>query len=129
MDIQKTNNDIADPDFRRMLAERIRALADPTRIHLLHCLMQQEQCVRDLALSVEKSQATVSKHLAILYRHGFVMQRKDGVQTFYRVEGEGLQFFCEFMCSSLKEHLNKLAGYGHAQLTAPYLAPADDSII
>lgn len=116
MDKESAALQIANPEFRRMLAERIRALADPTRIHLLHCLMQQEFCVRELAETVEKSQATVSKHLAILFRHGFVGQRKEGVQTFYHVEGEGLQFFCQYMCSSLKEHLDKMASYGGNKL-------------
>ncbi|MBI1388133.1 MAG: metalloregulator ArsR/SmtB family transcription factor [bacterium] len=110
--METTSTEIANPEFRRLLADRIRALADPTRIHLLHCLMQEECCVRELAAQVGKSQATVSKHLAILFRHGYVAQRKDGVQTFYRVEGEGLNFFCQYMCGSLKEHLKKMAVYG-----------------
>ncbi len=102
---------IANPEFRQMLAERIRALADPTRIHLLHFLMQKEYCVHELAQLVEKSQATVSKHLAILTRHGFITKQKHGVQTFYRVENESLKFFCQYMCDSMKEHIQHIVSF------------------
>lgn len=104
--------DISNPEFRRMLAERIKALGDPTRIMLLHLLMRGEQCVHELAESVEKSQATVSKHLAILHRHGYISQRKAGVQTFYKVDSEGFKHFCEFMCNSMKNHFKHIATMG-----------------
>ncbi len=108
---------ISNPEFRQLLAERIRALADPTRIHLLHYLMQGEHCVHELAERVKKSQATVSKHLAILYRHGFISKRKNGVQTFYRCDNEGLQFFCKYMCNSMKEHLQQIADIGQSSFS------------
>jgi DNA-binding transcriptional ArsR family regulator len=104
--------EIANPEFRRMLAERIKALGDPTRILLLHILMEGERCVQELAQSVDKSQATVSKHLAILHRHGYISQRKSGVQTFYKADCDGLQQFCEFMCNSMKEHIQHIAVMG-----------------
>ncbi|GEM_PF-3600686 len=112
-----TLHQISNPEFRQLLAERIRALADPTRIHLLHYLMQQEFCVYELAERVQKSQATVSKHLAILYRHGYISKRKDGVQTFYYANNEGLQFFCKYMCNSMQEHLQQIADIGQTSVS------------
>jgi len=108
-------DELTNPEFREMLAERIRALGDTTRILLLHELMGGEKCVRELAEIVGKSQATVSKHLAILYRHGFLQHRREGVQTFYKVGNSGMQTFCELMCESLKKHLSNMARVGAAE--------------
>lgn len=107
-------DDINDAEFRQLLAERIRALGDPTRIHLMHTLMTRgELCVHELAAIAGKSQATVSKHLSILHHHGFIRQRKEGVQTYYFCDEMGnLKTFCEFMCRSLKEHLGKMSRFG-----------------
>lgn len=103
------HDELANQEFREMLAERIRALGDPTRILLLHELMKGEKCVHELADIVGKSQATVSKHLAILHRHGFLQHRREGVQTFYRIGNSSMQTFCELMCESLKKHLSNMA--------------------
>ncbi len=105
---QDSYPELTNPEFREMLAERIRALGEATRIQLLHHLMEKECSVNELTKVVGKSQATVSKHLSILHRHGFIQQRKVGVQTFYSVAHEGLQDFCEFMCKSMKEHLQHI---------------------
>lgn len=104
--------DVKDPEFRRMLAERMRGLADPTRIHLLHLLMDGDKCVHELAELVERSQATVSKHLSILSRSGFIQPEKRGVQTFYRIKNEGLKTICQMMCASLRDHLHEMASVG-----------------
>jgi ArsR family transcriptional regulator len=104
--------DITNEEFRRMLAERIAVLANPTRIHLIHFLMQEELSVHELAERVHKSQATVSNHLTNLYRHGYVSQRKEGVKTYYTASDDGLREFCAYMCNALKEHLNHMADVG-----------------
>lgn len=100
--------ELSNPEFREMLAERIRALGEATRIHLLQYIMEKERSVNELVQLVDKSQATVSKHLSILHRHGYIKQRKHGVQTLYSSDSEGLSVFCQFMCTSLKEHLKHL---------------------
>ncbi len=105
-------NFIQNEEFRQMLAERIKALGDPTRIHLLHLLMEKERNVHHLAELVNKSQATVSKHLSILYRNNFLKQRKEGVQTFYSIRDANLKHFCQFLCDSLKAQLNHLSNVG-----------------
>ncbi len=103
---------IQDPEFRRMLAERMRGLADPTRIHLLHLLMEGEKCVHELATLVERSQATVSKHLAILTRCGFIRPAKKGVQTFFTIKNDELKTICHLMCNALRDQLNEMASAG-----------------
>jgi ArsR family transcriptional regulator len=62
------------------------ALADRTRLRLLHLLGPGERCVCDLVDGVEAPQPTVSRHLAALRRAGLVRARRDGLWMHYRIE-------------------------------------------
>lgn len=53
-----------------LIAERFRAIGEPTRIRMLDHLRQGEASVQDLALALGSSQQNVSKHLALLQRAG-----------------------------------------------------------
>jgi len=60
-----------------------RALADPTRLRILHLLLGGELCVGDLVALLRQPQPTASRHLAYLRRVGLVRVRKDGLWSFY----------------------------------------------
>jgi len=60
-----------------------RALADPTRLRLLHLLSQQELSVAELTRILATGQSTVSQHLAQLREAGLIVDRKDGTRSFY----------------------------------------------
>ena len=49
------------PERFTRIARRLKAMADPTRLHLLHLLADGELCVGDLAARVGGTQANVSK--------------------------------------------------------------------
>jgi ArsR family transcriptional regulator len=60
-----------------------RAVADPTRLRLLHVLLEGELCVGDLVTLMRTPQPTASRHLAYLRRAGLVSVRKNGLWSFY----------------------------------------------
>ena len=60
-----------------------RALADGTRVRILHLLLTGELCVGDLVTILEQPQPTASRHLAYLRRAGLVRVRKEGLWAFY----------------------------------------------
>ncbi|QFU91806.1 metalloregulator ArsR/SmtB family transcription factor [Amycolatopsis sp. YIM 10] len=67
-------------------AERLRALADPTRLRVAHALHAgTELCVCDLAWIVGSSQGLVSHHLRQLRSAGLVTSRRDGKLVMYRL--------------------------------------------
>lgn len=100
---------ISNEEFRQMLAERIKALGDPTRIYMLYFLMQKERSVNELAELTQKSQATISKHLSILHQQGYLNRRREGMQTIYSTRGDELKTICQHLCSSLCSHLDKMS--------------------
>jgi DNA-binding transcriptional ArsR family regulator len=65
-------------DLVELIAERFRALAEPTRIRLLDRLRDGEVSVLELSDLVGTTQQNVSKHLVLLQRAGIVARRKEG---------------------------------------------------
>ena len=77
---------------RRLLPIHFRALASPTRLHILERLAEQgEMSVKELAASLRMSQPRVSWHLAMLRRGGAVRTRKDGRQVHCSLDLEGIR--------------------------------------
>jgi ArsR family transcriptional regulator, lead/cadmium/zinc/bismuth-responsive transcriptional repressor len=67
-----------------LVRDRLRALADPTRLALAAALAEADElCVCDLAWIVERSQALVSHHLRTLRAAGLVESRRDGKMVLY----------------------------------------------
>ena len=72
------------------LAERAKALGDPTRLVLATALADGgELCVCDLAWVVERSENLVSHHLRVLRGAGLVTSRRDGKMVMYTVTESG----------------------------------------
>ncbi|HUJ25125.1 MAG TPA: metalloregulator ArsR/SmtB family transcription factor [Myxococcales bacterium] len=70
---------------RPAVAPVFRALADPTRVRILHLLRDGPLCVGDLVSVLALSQPKVSRHLAYLRRTGLVEDEKRGLWCFYRL--------------------------------------------
>src|SRR5262245_28122716 len=71
-------------------SKALKALADPTRLRILHLLTQTELTVAELTKILATGQSTVSQHLAQLRDAGLLVDRKDGTRSFYsRTHGEG----------------------------------------
>jgi ArsR family transcriptional regulator len=70
---------------RIAVAAVFRALADPTRVRILHLLRDGSLCVGDLVSVLALSQPKVSRHLAYLRRSGLVEDEKRGLWCFYRL--------------------------------------------
>ena len=70
---------------RQVLAKFFRALGDPTRLVLLEFLVRDEHTVGECVQAAGLSQGRVSAHLGCLADCGYVVARRDGRHTFYRV--------------------------------------------
>ena len=71
---------------RIAFAERLKALADPTRIGIVNCLARSpEACVCNLTEAFGLSQPTISHHLRILREAGVVDVERRGTWAYYRL--------------------------------------------
>lgn len=95
-------------DVVELIAERFRALSEPTRIKLLDRLREGEATVLELTELVGSTQQNVSKHLGVLQRSGIVARRKQGNYAYYRIVDEGVFGLCEAVCGSLQLRVESL---------------------
>ena len=72
------------------MAERAKALGDPTRLTLAAALAETDElCVCDLSWVAERAENLVSHHLRALRSAGLVVSRRDGKMVMYSLTPEG----------------------------------------
>lgn len=81
--LKKITSEIPSDDILIQNADTIKALADPTRLKILQLLKYGELCVCEIIIAMEKPQPTISHHLNILKKAGFLKWRKEGVWVHY----------------------------------------------
>lgn len=90
------------------LADRFKALAEPSRLAILAALRSGELNVNELVAETALGQANVSKHLNVLHRYGFVDRRKDGLNVYYRLADKDVFRICDIMCGKLEAEVGRL---------------------
>jgi ArsR family transcriptional regulator, arsenate/arsenite/antimonite-responsive transcriptional repressor len=76
------------------LADRLHAVADPTRLRLLAVLQtmpHQQGCVTEITTATHLPQPTVSRHLQILHRAALVTRTRHGSRVYYQVNRPSLE--------------------------------------
>jgi ArsR family transcriptional regulator len=73
------------------LADRLKALADPTRLRMLDLLAQQSAplCVCEITDQFAQQQPTISHHLRILREAGLITGEKRGTWAYYSATDAG----------------------------------------
>ena len=92
-----------DPRLAPIVAERFKALGEPSRLLLLSRLFEGERSVGELARDTGRRQPTVSQQLGRLARAGLVASRREGNRVLYRVVDPYLERICSAVCRSLGE--------------------------
>ena len=95
------------PELIGKVVERLRALADESRILLLMRLRQGQCNVNTLTQELGIAQASVSKHLAVLKRVGLVEASRHGTQAIYRIHDETVFGLCQIVCDGVARHLEE----------------------
>lgn len=93
------------PELLELVAERFKALGEPTRLHILNALRAREMTVSELLAETGLGQANASKHLQLLHALGFVERRKEGLYVFYRLADTSVFELCDIMCGRLNEEV------------------------
>lgn len=96
------------------MSEVFKALADPTRRHVLELLKQGPMTAGELAEHFDVSKPTMSAHFAVLVAAGLVESEKSGRSVIYRLR-----------MSVLEEALLGFAQAFGLKLTRAGAAPAD----
>ena len=78
-----------------ILTEFLKLLGNPTRIHILFLLMEQDACVSDLANRLGLTQSAVSHQLSLLKANKLVRQRRNGKMIFYTLVDDHVRMVIE----------------------------------
>lgn len=85
-------------DVLDVLAERFKALGEPSRLKILRCLIEGEKCVNDITSITGMYQPNVSKQLKILHGSGILDFKQNGLQRFYFVKDPTVVRICHYLC-------------------------------
>jgi DNA-binding transcriptional ArsR family regulator len=97
-----------DGGFYDRISVVLKAMSDPLRLKLLHCLKLGERCVSDLVDQAGGcSQANVSKHLAVLRTAGLVKVRREGLNSYYSIADPIVFQICDAVCDCLRRQVDK----------------------
>ena len=90
-------------------AHRFALLGDPTRLRILHTVMEHEEIsVHEVAELAGASRFNTSAHLNRLALAGLVNRRREGSTVYYRVDDRQLPLICDSMCQSLRARTRAL---------------------
>ena len=85
------------------IAELFKAFGDTTRVRILWLLLKQEQCVGQIAETLDISQSAISHQLRILKQMHLIKVRRDGKNALYSLAddhvyamlAQGMNHICE----------------------------------
>ena len=79
------------------MLQKIKALADRTRLRLLEALLSKNYCVNALAREFDISESAVSQHLKILREADLVFGEKRGYYVHYSVKQDNLNAVANYI--------------------------------
>lgn len=77
-------------DYQVTCVDKLKILADTTRLGVLQQLQSGPQSVGALISDLDVEQSLLSHHLQVLRKAKFVVAERDGKQVFYRIAPEML---------------------------------------
>lgn len=97
------------PEALPEVAAYFQALSEPTRLALLNRLRSGEANVGELAQACGCSIANVSRHMALLGKHGLVERESRGTAAYYRIADPAVYALCDLVCGNISRHLERSA--------------------
>ena len=86
---------IPEKEIIDFIGELFKGFADPTRVHILYLLAEQELCVTDIAEKVELSQSAISHQLRILKQMHLIKYRREGKNILYSLADDHVKTILE----------------------------------
>ena len=113
-----TESASTDRALARLLAPKLKALADETRLHLMLLLAERPRIVRELQEEMGLSQTLVSHHLATLKVHGLVTVTAQGRSNVYTL-------CCDQLADPVRVLASLATSTGQACVGSAYPKPVD----
>ncbi|MHA7966071.1 ArsR/SmtB family transcription factor [Paenibacillus sp. CAU 1782] len=103
-DVSSVKDKLVDDTTATELADLFKALGDPTRIRIIHALLQSELCVHDLTQVLGMGQSAISHQLRLLRNMRIVKRRKVGKTVFYSLDDDHVEQLIVLTLQHLKHN-------------------------
>lgn len=97
------------PEALQEVAAYFQTLSEPTRLQILNHLRDGERNVGELAQLCGYTAANVSRHLAMLTKHGMVVRESRGTSVYYRIADDQIYALCDLVCGSIARQFEQTA--------------------
>ena len=97
------------PEALVEIAAYFQALSEPTRLEILNLLRQGERNVGELAQLCGFTAANISRHLAMLTKHGLVQRESRGTSAYYRIADTSVYELCDLVCGKITRQVQRTA--------------------
>ncbi|MDP3668555.1 MAG: metalloregulator ArsR/SmtB family transcription factor [Telluria sp.] len=91
------------------VATYFQALSETTRLRIMSILRRGERNVGELAQLCDYTSANISRHLAILSKHGLVAREQRGTSVYYRIADESVYALCDLVCGNIARQFEQKA--------------------
>ncbi len=88
-------------------AEVCKALAHSIRIEIIDLLQDKEMGFGEISDKTGVAKSSLSQHLSLMVEKGILIQRKEGLNSFYKVSTDKVSKACQLMREVLTEKLKK----------------------
>lgn len=89
------------------VADYFAVLSEPTRLKIMHALCNGELSVSAIVEETGATQTNVSRHLALMHRHGVLARRKAGTTVLYRIADDTMLELCRSVCTRIAATLEE----------------------
>lgn len=89
-----------------LIADILKAMAQPTRLKIIEFLRDGERCVCEIFPAIDEEQSNTSRHLNLMLSHGILRRRKEGVKIFYALKHPEVLEILGLASSILKKEIN-----------------------
>lgn len=88
-------------------ANACKALAHATRIEIIETLLNKEMSFSQLLKKIGGAKSNLSQHLSSMTSKGLLLQRKDGLNVYYKLSSKKVSAACLIMRKVMIENLKK----------------------
>ena len=118
------HGDVAARARTEMVAKRLKAVADPTRLALLHSLATAPSTVGELAVLFRLAQPTVSMHVKVLRESGLVQSRREAGRLRLSADATAVEALLTEVRDAVLQGVPKQADLQGSSTTGSDLIPA-----
>lgn len=106
------NLKMADNTIYKLHADVCKALGNPLRIQIIDLLQDNELTFSEILHKTKGLKSTLSQHLSVMVRKGILVQRKEGINVYFKLSSPKVAKACalmrEVLIAYLKKHKNIL---------------------